>query len=73
MPENLVVTGLNLCAQVHYLYRLASMAKGSLHPDVLSGNIHDGLGNPKCHHWAAWFGSNIYIFRWLCSKYFHLA
>ncbi len=32
--------------------RLDSMAEGSLHPDVLSDNIHDALGNAGCC-WAA--------------------
>ncbi len=29
-----------------FMHRLASMAEGNLHPDILSGNIHDALGDP---------------------------
>ncbi len=29
------------------------MDEGSLHPDILSDNIHDALGNPGCCNWAA--------------------
>ncbi len=29
------------------------MDEGSLHPDNLSDNIHDALGNPGCCNWAA--------------------
>ncbi len=29
------------------------MDEGSLHPDILSDNFHDALGNPGCCNWAA--------------------
>ena len=35
------------------MHRLDSMDEGSLHPDILSDNIHDALGNPGCCNWAA--------------------
>ncbi len=36
-----------------FMHRLDSMDEGSLHPDILSDNIHDALGNPGCCNWAA--------------------
>ena len=36
-----------------FMHRLDSMDEGSLHPDILSDNIHDALGNPRCCNWAA--------------------
>ncbi len=36
-----------------FMHRLDSMDEGSLHPDILSDNIHDALGNPECCNWAA--------------------
>ena len=38
---------------LHFMHRLDSMDEGSLHPDILSDNIHDALGNPGCCSWAA--------------------
>ncbi len=38
---------------LRFMHRLDSMDEGSLHPDVLSDNIHDALGNPGCCNWAA--------------------
>ncbi len=37
------------------MHRLESMDEGSLHPDILSDNIHDAFGNlgPGCCKWAA--------------------
>ncbi len=35
------------------MHRLDSMDEGSLHPDVLSDNIQDALGNSGCCNWAA--------------------
>ncbi len=38
------------------MHRLDGLDKGSLHPDILSDNIHDALGNPDlpgCCNWAA--------------------
>ncbi len=29
------------------------MDEGSLHPDILSDNTYDALGNPGCCNWAA--------------------
>ncbi len=42
-----------LCFMPHVRHRLDSMDEGSLHPDILSDNIHDALGNPGCCNWAA--------------------
>ncbi len=36
-----------------FMHRLDSMDEGNLHPDILSDNIHDALGNPRCCNWAA--------------------
>ncbi len=38
---------------LRFMHRLDSMDEGSLHPDILSDNIHDALGNPGCCNWAA--------------------
>ncbi len=38
---------------LRFMHRLDSMDEGSLHPDILSDNIHDTLGNPGCCNWAA--------------------
>ncbi len=38
---------------LRFMHRLDSMDEGSLHPDILSDNIHDALGNPRCCNWAA--------------------
>ncbi len=38
---------------LRFMHGLNSMDEGSLHPDVLSDNIHDALGNPGCCNWAA--------------------
>ncbi len=35
------------------MHRLDGMDEGSLHPDILSDNIHDALGNPGCCNWTA--------------------
>ncbi len=38
---------------LRFMHRLESMDGGSLHPDILSDNIHDALCNPGCCNWAA--------------------
>ncbi len=38
---------------LRFMHRLDTMDEGSLHPDILSDNIHDALGNPGCCNWAA--------------------
>ncbi len=38
---------------LRFMHRLDSMDEGSLHPDILSDNIHDALGNPGCCNRAA--------------------
>ncbi len=38
---------------LRFMHRLDSMDGGSLHPDILSDNIHDALCNPGCCNWAA--------------------
>ena len=38
---------------LRFMHRLDSMDEGSLHPDILSDNIHDALCNPGCCNWAA--------------------
>ena len=38
---------------LRFMHRLDSMDEGSLHPDILSDNIHDALGSPGCCNWAA--------------------
>ncbi len=38
---------------LRFMHRLDSMDEGSLHPDILSDNIHDALRNPGCCNWAA--------------------
>ncbi len=34
--------------------QLASMAEGSLHPDILTDNIRIALGNPGCYKFGCW-------------------
>ncbi len=38
---------------LRFMHRLDSMDGGSLHPDILSDNIHDALCNRGCCNWAA--------------------
>ncbi len=40
--------GLHAQAGQHGLCMTMYINEGSLHPDVLSDNIHDALGNPGC-------------------------
>ncbi len=36
-----------------FMHRLDSVEEGSLHPDILSDNIHDASGHPGFGNWAA--------------------
>ncbi len=38
---------------ISFMHTLDSMDEGSLHPDILSDNIHDALGKSGCCNWAA--------------------
>ncbi len=57
---------------LRFMHRLDSMDEGSLHPDILSDNIHDALGNPGCCNWAAGV-QKPFASRWVCHLPFQVA
>ncbi len=46
-----------------FMHRLESMDENSLHPDILSDNIHDLLGNPKVLQLGCWSSKAVCKFR----------